>query len=57
MSKSKLDISVVEQTGLLAIGFKESDSDYVELSKEDIALLIKVLPKYKDKVASIKDFK
>ena len=57
MSKSKLDISVSEHTGLLAIGFRDSDSDYVELAKEDIALLLEELPKYKDKVASNEEFK
>lgn len=56
MPKSKLDIFVAIETGLLAIGFAKSDSDYVELSKEDVELLIKVLPQYKDKIASNTEF-
>lgn len=57
MSKSKLDIFVTTETGLLAIGFVDSDSDYVELAKEDIILLLEELPKYQDKVVSNEEFK
>ena len=54
--KAKLDVFITNETGLLAIGFKESSSDYVELSREDVEVLIKKLSDLKDKVASIKEF-
>lgn len=53
---SKLDIFIAKETGLLAIGFKESRSDYLELSREDIALLIRELPDYRLAVASNEEF-
>jgi len=56
MPKSKLDMFITSETGLLAIGFADSDSDYLELSKEDIELLITELPKHKDKTASNTEF-